>query len=96
LRNRRELWYYVRTVGTPNHNQTNAMTCKTNVIDGLRVELELQEDLTQGWVYWGNFSASLEAMYQQGVLTSDFGDSEKRVAPQTREKIYSWAVANGY
>jgi len=86
----------VRTVGTPNHNKTNTMNCKTNVIDGLRVELELQEDLTQGWVYWGGYSASLEAMYQQGVLTSDFGDSEKRVAPQTREKIYNWAVANGY
>jgi hypothetical protein len=70
------------------------MITKTKTIDGILVELEIDSDGSQGWVNYGDYSASIEALYQQGVLTSD--DGEKRVAPQTREKIYNWAVANGY
>ena len=70
------------------------MITKTKTIDGILVELEIDGDGSQGWANYGDYSASIEAMYQEGVLTSDEG--EKRVSPQTRERIYSWAVSNGY
>jgi hypothetical protein len=71
------------------------MTTKTKTFDGILVELEIDSEGSQGWASYGNYSASIEALYQQGVLCSD-DDKEKRVSPQTRERIYSWAVANGY
>ena len=67
---------------------------KQTRINGYFVELESADDCVQGWVTNGRFSASIECMYGTGTLTDGYEDFH--VPESIREKIYSWALANGY
>lgn len=70
------------------------MKTKQTNIQGYSVEIEIEENLTQGWVSKGRFSASIEGLQATGVLCDL--DDEMRVPDAIRERIYNWAIANGY
>lgn len=70
---------------------------KTTNIDGYSVEVEeTAQNHVVAYVTKGRFCSSVEVMHQFGNLeSSDYSESHP-VPARTRDRIYKWAVANGY
>jgi hypothetical protein len=68
---------------------------KTTKIKGYKIEFVVNDDSSNCYIEKGNFSSSLEVLNDFGYLESRTG-AEHKVDPDTIEKIYEWALAQGY
>lgn len=68
---------------------------KTTKIKGYTVQFSTCDDATHCWIEKKNFASSLEVLNNLGCLESRTG-AEHKVDPDTIEKIYEWAIAQGY
>lgn len=72
------------------------MKNKTITVNGITAILEkMDETTTSCWLTAGRKSASLDCAMQGGEWSSDFSPVSDREM-QTIEKIYDWAIQNGY
>ena len=78
-----------------NPNQTNQTKMSKTKIAGYSIELSHEDDSTQCWVEKGQYSASLQALVDNGCLESRTG-GEHGVNPDTIERILDWATENGW
>lgn len=68
---------------------------KTTKIKGYKVEFTISNDSSSCFIEKGNFASSLEVLNNLGYLESRTG-AEHKVNPDTIEKIYEWALEQGY
>lgn len=75
------------------------MSTKSNLIDGFRVELDLDEEWSDCYLskrtFKGIFSGTLQFVEEHGELINGTGNSLK-VSDATEKRIRKWAEANGY
>ncbi len=86
-------WFQLRARLPETNN--NSKTMKTTKIKGYEVEVELDGETTQCWVFKGKFSASLASLHDNEVLVSNTG-AEHKVNSDTIDEITDWAFSEGY